>query len=80
MHSHICCTHSLSLSLSNYTHAHTTLHTHTLTPSKSGRYELNRFLEVEEIVLFFFRAELKMSLVVAFLMCSGSEFQTEGPK
>ena len=31
------------------THTHTHTHTHTLTQSISGRYELIRFLEVEEI-------------------------------
>ena len=43
--------HTLSLPLSLpviQTHAHTTPH-HTLAQSKSGRYELIRFLEVEEI-------------------------------
>ena len=35
---------SLSLPLNPHTHT-----THTLTQSKSGRYELIRFLEVEEI-------------------------------
>ena len=39
-HSHICYTHTLSLPL---------IHTHTLTQSKSGSYELIRFVEVEEI-------------------------------
>ena len=66
---------SLSLPLNPHTYAH---HTHTFTQSKLGRYELMRFLEVVEIV--FFRAELKVLIVVAVLMCSGSEFQTERPK
>ena len=39
---------SLSLPLNPHTH-HTT---HTLTQNKSGRYELIRFLEVEEIGFF----------------------------
>ena len=51
----------LSLSLPSYTHTHTHTHIHThthththtphtiLTQSKSGKYELIRFLEVEEI-------------------------------
>ena len=30
--------------------------------------------------LMFFRADLKVSIVVALLMCRGSEFQTDGPK
>ena len=50
--SHLLHTHSLLLSLSLSIHAHThyTPHTqHTLTQSKSGRHELIRFLEVEEI-------------------------------
>ena len=58
-----------------YTHTQATLNT--LTQSKSGSYKLIRFLEVEEIG---FTVDLKVSMVVAFLMCSGSEFQTEGPK
>ena len=48
---HICCTHTHSLShplINIHTHTHTH-HTHTLTLSKSGRYELIRFLEVKEI-------------------------------
>ena len=82
--------HTLSLTLSlplihthTHTHTHTTPHhttphtTHTFIQSKSGRYELIRILEVEER---FFKADLKLSIVAAFLMCSGSEFQTEGPK
>ena len=40
--------HSLPLSLP-HPHTHTTHHTHTLTQSKSGSYELIRFVEVEEI-------------------------------
>ena len=50
-HSHICCTHSLflSLPLDPHTHTHTHHTTHTLAQSKSGRYELIRLLEVEEI-------------------------------
>ena len=62
--SHLLHTHSLSPSLSSFhthththhtthththTHTHTSHITHTLTGSKSGRYELIRFLEVEEI-------------------------------
>ena len=45
--------HSLSLSPSHpHTHSHTTSHTtHTLTQSKSGKCELIRFLEVEEVGL-----------------------------
>ena len=27
-----------------------------------------------------FKADLKVVIVAAFLMCDGSEFQTEGPK
>ena len=53
MHSHICCTHSLSSHPHTHTHTHTHTrthtHTHLITQSKSGRYELIRFLEVEEI-------------------------------
>ena len=73
---------SLHLPLPPHTHTHIYKHTHTthtLAQGKLGRHELIRFLEVEEIV-FFLRADLKVSIVVAFLMCSGSEFQTEGPK
>ena len=79
-HRHIRCTHSLSLSLSlstPHTHTHTRTHTHaphtthTLTRSKSGRYELIRFLEVEEIVCFcFFRADL---MCIIRLSCHAAE-------
>ena len=49
-HSHICCTHSLSI------HTHTPHSTRTLSQSKSGRYELIRFLGVEEICTILFSA------------------------
>ena len=60
------------------TRTHTRTHARTHTHRELVRYELTRFSEVEEI--FFFRADLKLLKVVAFLMYSGSEFQTEGSK
>ena len=57
--SHICCTHSVSLSLSLppslpfnsfiQMHTHTRMHALIHIHSKSGRYELVSFLAVEEI-------------------------------
>ena len=54
--SHLLHTHSLPLIHTHthththtHAHTHTHTHTHTLTHSKSGRFELIRFLEVEKI-------------------------------
>ena len=61
---------SFPLSPPPHPHPHTYTHTHTHT-QQIGRYELIRFIKVEEI-------DLKVSIGVAFLMCTGNEFQTEG--
>ena len=57
-------------------HKYYTRHTHTRA-HKSNRTEPDSFFEVCKAV---FRADLKVSIVAAFLMLSGCELQTEGPK
>ena len=52
-------------------------HTYTHTHFKSNRAELVWVMQAEEMI---FRADLRVVIVAAFLMCGGREFQTEGPK
>ena len=59
------------------THAHTHTHAHGHAHIKSNRAEIKPC----RLKNCAFRADLKVVIVTAFLMCgAGSEFQTEGPK
>ena len=68
-------THPLSL----YTHPHPPTHPHTHTMHISNRTGLSssEWYRLKKCV---FREDLKVVIAAAFLMCDGSEFQTEGPK
>ena len=83
--------HTLSLSLllsSKHTYAHTYIHTHThtLTHTHTTHTYTEQIRQIWANQILggwegrFFQADLKVLVVVAFLMCCGSEFQTERPK